>query len=549
MTKFLKKVLVLAVAALLVCCLVSCALIAQKDDAEKQNQTENQTQSESNSPTQNETQTNDDEQGGGQGDEQPISDQPATDEPNTDQPNTDQPSGDQPNNDQTDGGNGGSQGETPAELKYEDLFDLNNKVAISIEIADEELAKFSDDYYCNTYRVADKVTFTVTKKDGTVLSEEVEDVGIRMKGNTSRDHFFDEGVIEKNVHFKLSFNETFDDEAEYKPEERKTFASSAERKARKDRTVFGLDGLELKFNREFDASYSREIYASEVYKRNGIYAQDITLGTLSFPNQQSASSVDALYKIYEPVDKYFVHHYFSEGMDDGDLYKASYGNAAGMPTLNHSSDSDVAFGVDKTIYKNEKEIAYDLKTNKKKSQHEKLKSFLSWINSEETDLSETLGQYMDEDYFYTFAAIQYLTGDWDNFLYDSNNYYLYFADNGKAYFIPYDMDRTFGIEAKTNAMALREITDSWNLQGFSNQSNLLLKTIFKDGSEAQAKYVAKVKELASGVLNFDLFKTTVYDVVFANYGEDFEIGLGNTPAEKNNAPESYFNQKALAVAA
>ena len=34
--------------------------------------------------------------------------------------------------------------------------------------------------------------------------------------------------------------------------------------------------------------------------------------------------------------------------------------------------------------------------------------------------------YFDEDYFITLMALMYLSGDWDNFMYDSNNYYLYF---------------------------------------------------------------------------------------------------------------------------
>ena len=228
-------------------------------------------------------------------------------------------------------------------------------------------------------------------------------------------------------------------------------------------------------------------------------------------------------------------------MNDGDLYKATYGNETGMPTLNQTDPN--AYGVNKEIYKNQKKLTYDLKTNKKKSNQEMIRKFLGWVNNSKPDISETLGSFMDEDYFYTFMAIQYLTGDWDNFLYDSNNYYLYFDDNGKAYFIPYDMDRCFGIQAKNHGMVDLSYNSDWNLQGDNNRSNLLIKTIFKDGSIAQAKYIAKIQELAPKILDNNVFENTVYNNVYSTYSSFETINTGNYPSEANNAPKSYFDNK------
>ena len=425
-------------------------------------------------------------------------------------------------------------------LYYDDLFDLNNNVELSISISNSELKKINDDYMCNTYRMTDLLKVKITYPNGNVLESEIDEVGIRMKGNTSRRSFLNGNDIENNVSYKLSFDETFDDEEEYKLSERKVWTDSNARKLRKDRTFFSLGGLEIKFNREGDASYSRDIYASKVYRENGVMAQNVTLGEVKFVNQTSYSGVDTLYKIYEPVDKYFVHRYF-EGNDDGDLYKATYGNVSGMPTLNQTSDD--AYGVDTTLYKGEQSMSYDLKTNKKKSKHQMMKSFLEWINSSETDLSSTISDYMNPDYFYTFMAIQYMSGDWDNFLYDSNNYYLYFGNDGLAYFIPYDMDRCFGIQAKNYDMVNKRYTDSWNLQGDNNKSNLLLKTIFKSGSVSQKAYQDKIKAIASNVLDNKSFENNVYNYIFNNYGYTGNINKGNAPAEFNNAPKSYFEQK------
>ena len=422
-----------------------------------------------------------------------------------------------------------------------DVFDLNNKVDINIDISDSELKKINDDIMRNTYRIANTVEITITYPNGNVLSKSIDEVGIRLKGNTSRTSFLDGNVIDTNANYKLSFDETFDDEEEYSESERKVWTDTNLRKKRKDRTFFGLSKLELKFNREGDASYSRDIYAAQVYKQNGIYAQKTTLGTIDFINQQTKGNVSRLYKIYEPVDKLFVERYFDSNNISGDLYKATYGSNCGMPTLNQTSNK--AYGVDNELYKNDKKVTYDLKTNKKKSTHEMMKAFLGYINSNASDLSSTLKDYMDEDYFYTFMAIQYLSGDWDNFLYDSNNYFLYFADNGKAYFIPYDMDRCFGIQAKYHNMVVLSYEDYWNLQGDNNKSQLLTKTIFRNNSEAKTKFITKIKEIAPSVLNIDNFKNSTYNYIYNNYKDIDDINLGNAPADANNAPESYFEKK------
>ena len=432
-----------------------------------------------------------------------------------------------------------------SELYYHDLFDLNNKIEINIDISNEELKKINDDYMRNTYREANMMTFTISYPSGGKAICEVPSVGIRMKGNTSRTSFLNNNEIYNNVHYTISFDETFDDEEEYLPNEIKAWTDTNLRKERKNRTVFGLSKIEIKFNREGDASYSRDIYASQVYKNNNILAQKMTLGEVKFKNQTLGEGVSTLYKIYEAVDSNFIKRYVASDNSNGDLYKATYGKVSGMPTLNQTNSN--AYGVDTTIYKDQQPMSYDLKTNKKKSTHEMMKRFLGYINSNSSDLSSTLMDYMDEEYFYTFMAIEYLTGDWDNFLYDSNNYYLYFSDAGLAYFIPYDMDRCFGIQAKVHDMVNKNITDSWNLQGNKNRSNLLLKTIFKNGSEAQKKFIAKVKEIAPSILNFDSFKNNVYNFIYNNYNDIEDINLGNNPEEMNNSPESYFTKKLIVV--
>lgn len=413
--------------------------------------------------------------------------------------------------------------EQKTENLYCELFDLNNKITISIKISELEIAKIESDYHqygsnCNINRIAESVSITIKYPNGTSDVKIIEEVGIRMKGNTTRHSFYSNG-IESLIHFKLDFQETFDDDSLYNSEEIKAWNNTADRDNRKNRTFFGLRGLELKYNAEGDLTYTRDVYASKIYKENGIYAQSTTVGILDFNigNNKDKCGTLGVYKIYEPVDRVFIKRYFESDNNDGDLYKATWGSAKGMPSLN--SNSSKSYGIDEGKPGVQKAISYDLKTNKKKSTHESIKEFLTWINSSSKNLNGTLSNYINKDYFITWLSIMYITGDWDNFMYDSNNYYMYFDEQGICYFIPYDMDRTFGLQAKMHDMAYKTPVDTWNLQGSGNRSNLLKKTIDISNSSLRNEYIARCKELAPSILDAEKFKAT-YELIYNNYKND-----------------------------
>ena len=170
-----------------------------------------------------------------------------------------------------------------------------------------------------------------------------------------------------------------------------------------------------------------------------------------------------------------------------------------------------------------------------------MRNLLHWINNNDSDLNETLSTYMDTEYFTTLMALMYLTGDWDNFMYDSNNYYLYFDNqNHKCYLMPYDMDKTFGIAAKNHDMDKLEPLDTMNLQGYDNRSRLLIKTIDIYNSSLQKGYLEKVKSLYKEVLNYDNFVAT-YNQLYAHYKDDIKPTLISLPASFNkHLEEKYF---------
>ena len=142
---------------------------------------------------------------------------------------------------------------TKDDLTYLDLFNINNVVSVEINMSTEELQKIQNDFVKYSelnskspiYRRADsvKITITIQNKD---FAFEYDDVGVRMKGNTSRHKFMDEnGNIYSNIHLKLSFEETFDNPLFYTEEERTIWNSDIEKATREDRVCSFLKTYDL----------------------------------------------------------------------------------------------------------------------------------------------------------------------------------------------------------------------------------------------------------------------------------------------------------------
>ena len=243
---------------------------------------------------------------------------------------------------------------------YEQLFDINNPVSIQIKISDEELDKIQEDYEkydkknskSPIYRMAEKVVISIGDE-----VYEIEEVGIRLKGNTSRVPVYDEETGEPNLsHYRLSFNETFDNE-EYYGEDAKVWDSEEERQARKDRRFATLKSMEIKWNKNYDDSHIREIYANDMFRDMGVLSQHVNLCSLGI-NGENYGVVN----IYEPVDKIFIERNLPESEQGGDLYKCGWT----FKPANYIKSS-VTYGIeDKDAGKF---YNYDLKTNEKDSDY------------------------------------------------------------------------------------------------------------------------------------------------------------------------------------
>jgi ABC-type sugar transport system ATPase subunit len=202
---------------------------------------------------------------------------------------------------------------------YHEFWDVNSHIEFKIDILESELALIQTDYdYYSSigskspiYRKAD-VTIILNGKEYFY-----EEVGIRMKGNTSRRDFYDpiDGVYAM-IHYKLAFNQTFDDESEY--DSPKVWNDPNLRKQRKDRMFAGMDKLNLKWNKNFDETFSKESWAFNMFEEFGVLAPKVTPSRVQLQYRGQYENM-GIFFVNENVDKYFLEKRLDEKHLDGDL--------------------------------------------------------------------------------------------------------------------------------------------------------------------------------------------------------------------------------------
>ncbi len=426
-------------------------------------------------------------------------------------------------------------GINPDELAlYYEFFNPENHIALNLDISQKELQKIQKDYENYSakgskspiYRMAD-LYVTITKPTGEKLEYCIEQVGVRMKGNTSRTNFWDSSAGMYNlIHFKISFQETFDD-AVYYGSDALTWADADARKARKDRTFATLEKIDMRWNKNDDPTYIREYYAYEIYREFGVLAPRTNLASVDIANDHAG-----VWLFYEPIDKIFLEKNLSPEALGGDLYKLGWTSEGATFT------SFKSYGV-------EDEDAgqfyvYDLKTNKKTSDHSSLRNLISTLNSSSCN-RDTFASVVDVDNFLMFAAVSYITGNPDDLRNNYNNCYIYFrADNGKMMIIPYDMDRGLGVNKDWNPSGDHMTTDSPFSNkavgnGNSNQKNPLFTKGILNASFFKNEYVEALKVVGAS----DMLKISTFEESF-NTAKNLYSSDSRPSKGYGNAWDHYF---------
>lgn len=403
---------------------------------------------------------------------------------------------------------------------YLQLFDRNNKIEIDLDMDETQLLYMQQDYdryrdmgsKSPIYRKGD-LKISITTKEGTTHYR-VKDVGVRMKGNTSRTDFYspEEGIY-KYIHLRLDFQETFDN-PDYYGSQAQDWESQELLQARKDRTFATLEKLELRWNKCYDATYLRETYAYELYRSQGVLAPHTNLSAFTWNDKGMG-----VYTIVEPVDKIFLSKYLPQEDQGGDLYKCGWtwsgANFTNLQSVGIENEDNSEF------------YCYDLKTNKKTSQHESLTQLINGLTSGSIT-KEQYAQLVDVDYFLNYAAVSYFLGNPDDLRNNYNNCYLYFLQStGKAIIIPYDYDRCLGVTKSYNPSGhgmTQENPFSDMAEGMVNgaepqQNPLFLHSVVKGGFYVE-EYAQVLEQVSKNtLLSPDTFGSW-YHTAAHLYGKD-----------------------------
>jgi spore coat protein CotH len=232
------------------------------------------------------------------------------------------------------------------------------------------------------------------------INETVENIGFRLRGNTSRE------AAKKS--FKVSFN---------------TFVSGRE--------FYGVDKLNLNGEHN-DPSIIRSKLCFDHFQTIGMKA--------SRANHVEVYINEQYYGLYisvEHIDDEFLNKNF--GDDTGNLWKCLY-------------PADLKYlGSDPNLYKNlnsNGRPAYELNTNESTADFSKLVRFITILNNTPNgSLPDSLESVIEVPEVLKYFAINILVGGWDDYWSLMNNYYLYHDPTNDIFtLIPYDYDNTFGID-------------------------------------------------------------------------------------------------------
>ena len=402
------------------------------------------------------------------------------------------------------------------EVTMDDFFNLGNRIDVKIKVSKEELDKLQADYETglksDIYRLASHVEIKLTNYDQT-FTWEFENVGIRQKGNTSRRSIYgDNGDLNLN-HYKLSFDETFDDPERYSA----SFINKFGNTTYKDREFLGMSGLDFKWDKNDDKTHIREIYSSYMYRASGILTPHIGLSTLSLiqTDRDNRETSMGLCTVFEPTSKSFIKRSLKsdvsyinmadwnteklgefglEAKSYGDLYKCKYGADL---TNNSVYNGSIGVGNIDGSYA----PLYDRKTHKDDQYDDKvLKDAINAISS--GDYSR-ISKYVDLEYLAICEAVGFVVGNPDSMRYNDNNFMVYMRrTDGKMVFIPIDNDRCFGITKDWNPKDANMHLSMLD-RGASNSDrtiSLLLNTVLSRTSnptqELYLEFCNKLKESA-----------------------------------------------------
>jgi len=267
-------------------------------------------------------------------------------------------------------------------------------------------------------------------------------VGIRLRGNTSRTH--------DKKSFKIDFREY------------------------NGGKFFGYKKFNLKPNVN-DPSLVREPLTLQFYRNMDVPAAR-THPVRFYINDEYLG----LYMNTEQVDDEFLELRY--GHSDGFLYKCSWG-----ATLTNNGQ----------VFNTE---LFESEINKLSDTRAEIDNFVKVLNNtSDANFQTEIEKVFNVDRYIRQLAVEALLGHWDGYSYNQNNYYLFYNSQSQLVeFIPYDTDNTWGIDWVGRDWATRDLTQ-W---AKGDQPRPLTKRILLV-TTYNKRYVRYLRELLNSYFNED----------------------------------------------
>jgi len=342
-----------------------------------------------------------------------------------------------------------------------------------------------------------------------VLDETIGSVAIRPRGNTSR------FAIKKS--WKLSFN---------------TFVPG--------RKFHGLEKVNLNGEHN-DVSIIRSKLAWDLYKEMLVPSSRAHHVQLKI---NDGALVEGVQIHVEQVDEEFVQAWFDN--KDGYLYKCLFqGERADLRYVwPGTGDTYKWLGGGETYVE---QIHDD-------ADYEDLAAFIDFVNN--TDDAAFAAGIVDRfsvDGFLRSMAVDAAIGNWDNYWFGANNYYLYNnPDTGRFEYIPYDLDNSYGVDFSSIDWATRPL-DGWGDGGFGSAGGelppLIERVLAIPAYEAQLRrYVLALCDgpfaLDAVEADIDLIHATIGPYAYEGSYDDGHMDWGYTTEmfhESFTYPDYYRN--------
>lgn len=238
-----------------------------------------------------------------------------------------------------------------------------------------------------------------------------------------------------------------------------------------------------------------------------------------------------LYTNTEHIDQNYVKKRF--GNKNGNLYKCLYPADLNYKGNNPDSYKEIIYG----------RRNYELKNNQSKDDYTDFANFVKVLNlTSDANLSCELEKVFNVDQYLKVIIFDILTGNWDGPIYNKNNFYLYNNQaTGKFEYIPFDLDNTLGIDWLNKDWGTRNIYE-WSQTGetrpiynrimevqeyrdrFSFYMQEVLLNVYNETE--LYPYLDDIRSKLKSYIENDTYYTLDYGFDIADFENGFEYELG-----------------------